>query len=79
MFGFIARIGGKNIGLTFAGLVLLGYWAVNRRATDDGVREDQPVAADLAAPEPGAGVPVQRARRSDTESADPVADGRPIA
>ena len=57
------NVGGQiALGYLFAGLVLLGYWVVNRRAADEGVREDQPVAADLAAPEPGAGVPVQRSR-----------------
>jgi AGZA family xanthine/uracil permease-like MFS transporter len=64
------NVGGQiALGYLFAGLVLLGYWVVNRRAADDGVREDQPVAADLAAPEPGAGVPVQA----------PAVDGRPTA
>ena len=73
------NVGGQiALGYLFAGLVLLGYWVVNRRApvADEGVRDDQPVAADLAAPEPGAGVPVQR---PDAESAAPVVDGRPTA
>jgi adenine/guanine/hypoxanthine permease len=65
------NVGGQiALGYLFAGIVLLAYHVVNRRAVDDGVREDQPVAADLAAPEPGAGVPVQPA-------VAPVVDGRP--
>ncbi len=52
--------------------------AVNRRTAvaggGAGVREDQPVAADLAAPEPGAGVPVQR---TDEPAVAPAADSRP--
>ena len=67
------------LGYLFAGIVLVAFWAVNRRAAHpvegDGVREDQPVAADLAAPEPGAGVPVQRDAAEPTVS--PVVDGRP--
>ena len=39
---------------------------VEPRVDDGGVRIDQPVAADLAAPEPGAGVPAE----------SPVGDGR---
>jgi hypothetical protein len=57
--------------------VLLAFWAVNRRGAgvvDGGVREDQPVAADMAAPEPGAGVPVQR---TDEPAVAPAADSRP--
>jgi AGZA family xanthine/uracil permease-like MFS transporter len=73
------NVGGQiALGYLFAGLVLLGYWAVNRHAgdTDDGVREDQPVAADLAAPEPGAGVPVRRGAGSGAGEPAGV-DGRP--
>ena len=71
------------LGYLFAGIVLVAFWAVNRRAAHpvegDGVREDQPVAADLAAPEPGAGVPVQRAGERDVAEpqVSPVVDGRP--
>jgi AGZA family xanthine/uracil permease-like MFS transporter len=62
------NVGGQiALGYVFAGLVLLAYWAVDRRVDDGGVRVDQPVAADLAAPEPGAGVPAE----------SPVGDGRP--
>ena len=52
-------------------VVLLGRnWALGP-ADGDGVREDQPVAADMAAAEPGAGVPVQRVSDENV-----VADGR---
>ena len=61
------NVGGQiALGYVFAGLVLLAYWAVDRRVDDGGVRIDQPVAADLAAPEPGAGVAAE----------SPVGDGR---
>jgi adenine/guanine/hypoxanthine permease len=70
------NVGGQiALGYLFAGIVLVVFWAANRRslvsADGDGVREDQPVAADMAAAEPGAGVPVQRV--SDENA---VADGR---
>jgi AGZA family xanthine/uracil permease-like MFS transporter len=70
------NVGGQiALGYLFAGIVLLAYHLVNRRTVgDESVREDQPVAADLAAPEPGAGVPVQR---TDEPAAAPVIDGRP--
>ena len=42
----------------------------------DGVREDQPVAADLAAPEPGAGA-CRVQRDTDEPTVAPVVDGRP--
>jgi AGZA family xanthine/uracil permease-like MFS transporter len=82
------NVGGQiALGYLLAALVLVGYWAVNRRtsAADtaaDGadVREDQPVAADLAMPEPGAGVPVPRSsadrREGDRVDAPAVVDGR---
>lgn len=63
------NVGGQvALGYLFAGVVLLGYWAVNRRA-GGAVREGRP--ADLAAPEPE--VPVQRAE----PAVAPVVDGRP--
>jgi AGZA family xanthine/uracil permease-like MFS transporter len=70
------NVGGQiALGYLFAGIVLLAYHVVNRRTVgDESVREDQPVAADLAAPEPGAGVPVQR---TDEPAVAPVIDGRP--
>ena len=88
MLGFIGlihaeqvgwNVGGQiALGYLFAGIVLVAFWAVNRRAAGtvdgEGVREDQPVAADLAAPEPGAGVPVQR---TDEPAVAPAVDGRP--
>jgi adenine/guanine/hypoxanthine permease len=70
------NVGGQiALGYLFAGIVLVVFWAANRRALvsadGDGVREDQPVAADMAAAEPGAGVPVQRVSDENV-----VADGR---
>jgi adenine/guanine/hypoxanthine permease len=69
------NVGGQiALGYLFAGIVLVAFWAVNRRgglSADDGVREDQPVAVDMAAPEPGAGVPVQRVSEENE-----VVDGR---
>jgi AGZA family xanthine/uracil permease-like MFS transporter len=84
VLGFIGLIHGEQVGWNvggqialgylFAGVVLLGYWAVSRRAgAGDGVRKDQPVAADLAAAEPGAGVPAPRSE----PAVAPVVDGRP--
>jgi adenine/guanine/hypoxanthine permease len=72
------NVGGQiALGYLLAGIVLVAFWAVNRRGAgvvDGGVREDQPVAADMAAPEPGAGVPVQR---TDEPAVAPAADSRP--
>jgi AGZA family xanthine/uracil permease-like MFS transporter len=70
------NVGGQiALGYLFAGIILVGFWAANRRAAvpadGAGVREDQPVAADMAAAEPGAGVPVQRVSDENT-----VVDGR---
>ena len=70
------NVGGQiALGYLFAGIVLVVFWAANRRALvpadGDGVREDQPVAADMAAAEPGAGVPVQRVSDENV-----VTDGR---
>jgi AGZA family xanthine/uracil permease-like MFS transporter len=78
------NVGGQiAVGYLLAALVLVGYWAVYRRAGAEdapGLREDQPVAADLAEPEPGAGVPVPRspADRMEGDRVDEPAavDGR---
>ena len=50
-------------------------WAAAGAVDGEGVREDQPVAADMAAPEPGAGVPVQRTDQPALAPERPAARG----
>jgi AGZA family xanthine/uracil permease-like MFS transporter len=79
ILGFVGLIHAEQVGWNVGGQIALGYlvvfWAANRRALvsadGDGVREDQPVAADMAAAELGAGVPVQRVSDENV-----VPDGR---
>lgn len=65
------NVGGQiALGYLFAAIVLAVFGLVMRGRTDTGVREDQPVAADLVGAEPGEGVPVPREGVPSGETAE---------
>ncbi|MCE0764794.1 regulator [Pseudonocardia kujensis] len=91
VLGFIGLIHAEQVGWDVGGQIALGYLfaavllagfglAMRRRgAVGDGVREDQPVAADLVGAEPGEGVPAPREGEpapAGTAPADSGPDGR---
>lgn len=55
------NVGGQiALGYLFAAIVLVVFGLVMRGRSGDGVRADEPVAADLVGAEPGEGVPVEK-------------------
>ncbi|GAA1843704.1 hypothetical protein GCM10009836_23830 [Pseudonocardia ailaonensis] len=88
VLGFIGLIHAEAVGWNVGGQIALGYLfaavvlaifglVMRGRGDSGGVREDQPVAADLVGAEPGEGVPV--AREPEPARADSVQEipGRP--
>jgi AGZA family xanthine/uracil permease-like MFS transporter len=88
VLGFIGLIHAESVGWNVGGQIALGYLfaavvlvvfglVMRRRGPSDGVREDQPVAADLVGAEPGEGVPTPRTDTAPVAPVDSDAPGRP--